>query len=378
MSAIELVVTDGIFAPRRRGRGRSTTTSGWSATTTRCWCRRRPRRRADRRRNQRPPGDGDRVAPTATTTTSTPRVAAARRRRRADPAARRRPMLWDVVSTRPAARRRRWPTARRSTSPAATSWACCTRRATRPGGCCFHDAGRRHRVQRRHAVLRRPGRHRPLLQRRADDPRARSATCCWPCPTTRSCTPATATRRRSAPSGRSTLRPVGQSGVESPSLRGSCARSRWRIAATFSARSSERLDGACREGEREVLALLLRARRPGPGLAGRAGRGSPGVLVGPAGRDAEQLAQHRSGRQRRTRSGLVGRWASVFSSPAVTSMLRGRRTMPGAMAPGCSTREADRAARPRRSRARCAGCRPSTSRPSVRCDSRGRPGRCRC
>ena len=56
------------------------------------------------------------------------------------------------------------------------------------------------RVQRRHAVLRRARRHRPELLTTSRRSSARSATCCSRCPTRRSCTPATASRRRSAPS----------------------------------------------------------------------------------------------------------------------------------------------------------------------------------
>ena len=156
--------------------------------------------RADRRRGRRPPGaspsccthghnDHINAAVAARATRST-------RRSSLHPDDR---MLWDVVYPDRApdgALRRRCDAAR----SAGTSSACCTRPATRPGGCCFHDAVGDVRVLRRHAVLRRPGRDRPsatATSRRSSLDHVAAARRCRP---RRSCTPATATRRRSAPS----------------------------------------------------------------------------------------------------------------------------------------------------------------------------------
>ncbi len=172
------------LAGRRRPRGRGV--------------RRRPRPPADRRGGQRAASAGDRAHPRPQRPHQR-RGAAARRRRRADPAARRRP---HAVGRRVARRG-----ARRVVEPGTTII------GRRPRARRAAHAGPLPRVlllpRRRVAGVvfsgdtlfcGGPGRHRAQLQRRADDPAVDPRRPARRCPTRRSCTPGTASRRRSAPS----------------------------------------------------------------------------------------------------------------------------------------------------------------------------------
>ena len=72
-----------------------------------------------------------------------------------------------------------------------------------PGAVCLYAPDLGVRLHRRHPVPGRPGRHRPVLQRRATSSRPRSGDGCSRCRTTPSCTPGTATTPRSGPSASS-------------------------------------------------------------------------------------------------------------------------------------------------------------------------------
>ena len=165
---IELVTTDGIFA----------LDGGEWEVTNNIWLVGDDREvvvfdaahdhAADRRRRQRSPGRGDRAHPRPQRPHQR-RRAAARRRRRARSCCTP-PTGCCGTSCGPTTR----PTATLSPgdvvdASAGTSSACCTRPATPPAAAASTTPARRCRVQRRHAVLRRPGRDRPQLQRRADD-----------------------------------------------------------------------------------------------------------------------------------------------------------------------------------------------------------------
>ena len=110
-------------------------------------------------------------------------------------------MLWDVVWPGRRARRRRRRPARRSRSPAATSSASLHTPGHSPGCCCFHDVAHRASCSRGDTLFcggpgatgRSYSDEPTILRSIRDDAAAR-------CPTRRSCTPATATRPRSAPS----------------------------------------------------------------------------------------------------------------------------------------------------------------------------------
>ena len=89
-------------------------------------------------------------------------------------------MLWDAV----------WPddsldgeviARRRARASPGTSWPWCTRRATRPDVAASTTPPPAS-CSRRHVVLRRAGRHRPQLQRRADDPALDHRRSCSRCP----------------------------------------------------------------------------------------------------------------------------------------------------------------------------------------------------
>ena len=128
------------------------------------------------------------------------------------------------------------PRARRSTSPGRRSSRCSTPGHS-PGSTCLHARGPRHGVHRRHAVLRRARRDRPLVQRPPDDrrvdPRAAADAA------GRHRRPHRARRRHDDRGGDRRTSPDGALPVaSSPSGRGLVRSSRWRIAATFRARSS--------------------------------------------------------------------------------------------------------------------------------------------
>ena len=178
--------------------GTSTTTSGWSATTHECVvvdaAARRRRRSLDAGR--RPPGRRDRVHPRPRRPRQR-RGRAGRRLARPDPAAPRRPdavgqrapdrqpdgELADGRGLRGRRRRRRGAAHPRATRPARAA-------STRPASAWCSPATR---------SSGRPGRDRPLVQRLRDDHRVDPRPRCSRCRPTRSCSPATATRRRSAP-----------------------------------------------------------------------------------------------------------------------------------------------------------------------------------
>ena len=68
-----------------------------------------------------------------------------------------------------------------------------------PGACCLHVPALERGVVGRHPVPRRPGRNGPVVQRLPDDHRVDPHAAPRRCRRRRSCSPGTATRRRSAP-----------------------------------------------------------------------------------------------------------------------------------------------------------------------------------
>ena len=108
-------------------------------------------------------------------------------------------MLWDMVygAARPAADPDRDLTEGTTFRIAGSTLLALHTPGHSPGSTCLHSAGPEHGVHRRHAVLRRPGRDRPVVQRQADDHRARSGPSCSRCTATPWCGPATGTTRRS-------------------------------------------------------------------------------------------------------------------------------------------------------------------------------------
>ena len=164
-------------SPSTAAPGRSTTTSGWSATTTRCVVIDAAHDAGrDRGGRRRPHGDRHRVHPR-------PRRPHRRRARRwpTRPARRScctRPTASCGSMTHPD----RTPDASSPTAPALDGGRHRRSRAAHPGprarrGLPLRARARR-RVQRRHAVRRRPGRDRPLVQRLPARSSTRSATGC--------------------------------------------------------------------------------------------------------------------------------------------------------------------------------------------------------